>query len=607
MGASIHILPEVVASRIAAGEVVERPASVVKELMENALDAGSTEIVISIEESGSRSIEISDNGRGMGEEDALLAFERHATSKIKSADELAALTSFGFRGEALPSIASVSDITLLTSDEGGEATEITLRGGHHESEGKRSRTRGTTVSVRNLFYNTPARRKFMKSAQAEERQIRRVVIAHALSQVDTAFRYLRDGEEVFHLVAGEDLKARITRLFGHDFARELVEVEGSEKGPVISGYVSNIDAHRGNRNYQYFAVNRRPVQQALLTQAITVAFRDCLPPRRFPSVFLSIDIDPSYVDVNIHPTKREVRFSPERTVFSAIQGAVRRAIRSEESLPSFWQEKGGAAAGQSPSGGGAGGGGGGSGSGGVTARETRLPLPAGGTAWTYHDNDAPIGEHRGTATTGTDGGEPGTAPPPESWIETLDLNSIHQVGLTFLVASGPDRIVVVDQHTAHERILFEEVRARMAKSGGDSQQLLIPETLEVDPEAMTVIEEYSGAIEKAGFALRPAGPRSVLLEGVPTGLRNASPTRFLHEFLEGLTEEGRGDRSRSRHVAATVACHGAIRAGDSLTPEERRGLLLKLIRCEQPLRCPHGRPTFLSITLTDLARRFQRE
>ncbi len=600
MAPRIHILPELVASRIAAGEVVERPASVAKELVENALDAEATDIVISIEESGSRSIEVADNGFGMAEEDARIAFERHATSKIESADQLLSLHSFGFRGEALPSISSVSDVTLLTSEEGGEATEITLRGGNLESEGKRSRSRGTTLTIRNLFYNTPARRKFLKSPQAEERQIRRVVIAHALSQPNVSFRYLRDGTEVFHLPAGEELKERIARLFGHDFARELVAVEGSEKGPIVKGLVSNIDSHRGNRNYQYFVVNARPVQQPLLSQAVTVAFRELLPPRRFPAAFLSIDIDPSYVDVNIHPTKKEVRFSPERTVFSAVQGAVSRAIRSEGSLPEFWQGDSQNSKGSDrhhpPS-----------------ARETRLPLPegGGGSNWTYHGDEeknrvarsagsAPY--ERGAEHLGTNRSAPG-----ESLIEKLDLNHIQQVGLTFLVASGPDGMVVVDQHTAHERILFEEVRDGIEKAGSHSQQLLLPETLEVDPETMTVVEEYAEAIEKAGFVLRPGGPRSLLLEGVPAGIRNAGPSQFLREFLEGLVEEGRGDRSRSRHVAATVACHGAIRAGDTLTPEERRGLFKRLVRCEQPLRCPHGRPTFLSLSVGELARRFQRE
>ena len=423
-----------------------------------------------------------------------------------------------------------------------------------------------------------------------------MVIAHALSQTGVSFRYLRDGSEIFHLPAGEDLKARIARLFGHDFARELVPVEGSEKGPVVKGFVSNIDSHRGNRTYQYFVVNSRPVQQALLTQAVTVAFREHLPPRRFPAAFLSIDIDPSYVDVNIHPTKREVRFSPERTVFSAIQGAVGRAIRSEKSLPEFWQ--GSSSPSKSPPHHHA-----------DSARETTLPLPEGGPSWTYHGGGESRSAEERIERMAFGAERSGEGAPDEegSLIDKLDLNNIQQVALTFLVASGPDAVVVVDQHTAHERILFEEVREGIEKAGSHSQQLLIPETIEVDPETMTVVEEYEEAIQKAGFALRQIGPRSLLVEGVPSGIRNAGPARFLREFLEGLAEEGRGDRSHSRHVAATVACHGAIRAGDSLTPDERRGLLKRLIRCEQPLRCPHGRPTFLSLSVGELARRFQRE
>ncbi len=592
----IHVLPELVASRIAAGEVVERPASVVKELIENALDAGATQIEIAVEESGIRAIRVADDGCGMGAEDARLAFERHATSKIESAEQLESLGTFGFRGEALPSIASVSDVTLLTSDGRGEGMEITLRGGNFESEGMRSRTRGTTIEVRNLFHNTPARRKFLKSEQAEERQIRRAVMAHAFAQVKVAFRYVKDGDELFRLPATDDLKARIAALYGHDFAATLVPVAGSEKGPVISGYVSNIDAHHGNRARQFFTVNARPVQQPLLAQAVTVAFRDVLPPKRFPALFLSVRIDPSYVDVNIHPTKREVRFSPERTVFSAVQSAVGRAIRSEGSVPSFWRETRPA--------------------GRHADRTSHLPtatgpaLPLGGegegsAAWTYHPRtDA----DRRDGIRAQNVAAPGTAPGEgERWIDRLDLGNILQVGLTFLVAAGPRGIVVVDQHTAHERILFEEVRRAIAGSSGASQQLLLPETIETDPETITVVEEYAETIAAAGFALRPAGPRSVLLEAVPAGIRDAGPSVFLRDFLEGLREEGKGDRSKSRHVAATVACHGAVRAGDSLSPAERAGLFRRLARCEQPLRCPHGRPTFLNLTLGELARRFQRE
>ncbi|NNE07796.1 MAG: DNA mismatch repair endonuclease MutL, partial [Gemmatimonadetes bacterium] len=258
----IRILPESVANRIAAGEVVERPASVVKELVENAIDAGATEITVAIEDAGMKRIEVADDGEGMNEEDLRLSIERHATSKLATVEELSTLRSFGFRGEALPSIASVSRFEIRTALRGEDrAHRLTATGGSDLKVESAARTHGTSIVVRSLFYNTPARRSFLKSAQTEERQIRRAVMAHALAQRGIAFRYVREGEEIFHLPAGDSLLARVTQLFGASFAKNLVEVSGAERGPVVSGLVSNIDAHHGNRNYQYFVVNGRPVQQ----------------------------------------------------------------------------------------------------------------------------------------------------------------------------------------------------------------------------------------------------------------------------------------------------------------------------------------------------------
>lgn len=585
----IRVLPEVVANRIAAGEVVERPASVVKELIENALDAGATSVSVRIEGSGAGLIEVSDDGSGMDAGDAPLAFERHATSKIRSADDIATVLSFGFRGEALPSIASVSEVELLTSDGADEgATRVRLRGGEDRRVDRSSRAPGTTVRVRNLFFNTPGRRRFLKSDRAEEGHVRRAVIAHALARPAVGFRYIREDEEVFDLPAGEDLLLRVVRLFGRSFADELVPVEGREHGPRVSGFASKPDAARGNRTYQYFHVNGRPVQQNLLVQAATAAYRDILPPRRYGAFVLAIEIDPEFVDVNIHPTKREVRFSPERAVFAAVEGAVRRAVRSEAGLGPFWKEREGRGEGPRPF---------------PSGSSPALPLDSGKEGgWTYHAGGAE----------GPIGGAPapeGRGEPPEgerSWLERVDLGAVQQVGGTFLVAAGPGGVLVADQHTVHERILYEEALRRIERKEGHSQRLLFPETVEADPELVDAAEAHGDVIEAAGFLVRPAGPRALLLEGTPPGLRRRDPGRLLVDFLEYLVGEGKGERSRERRVAASIACHGAVRAGDSLTPEERKGLLLRLAACDEPLRCPHGRPTFLTIPSDELARRFLR-
>ena len=578
----IHILPERVANRIAAGEVVERPASVVKELVENALDAGADSVELRIEESGRSLIEVSDDGSGMGADDARLAFERHATSKIVTAEEIDRIASFGFRGEALPSIASVAEVELITAGEDGAGTRITVRGGGGLRTESRGRTRGTTVRVRNIFYNTPARRKFLKSDQAEERQIRRAIVAHALARTGVAFRYVREGEEIFHLPAGEELLLRIARLFGKPFADGLVPVEGREHGPEVTGFTCKIEAVRGNRAYQYFSVNGRPVQQNLLVQAATTPYREALPPRRYPAFILSLVLDPEFVDVNIHPTKREVRFSPERTIFASVERAVRRALRSEESIDRFWHRdrEGGGRPHSIPA------------TGGGTPGE---PLPLGReSAWTYHGDDR----------TAPPGAEP--VAEGESWLDKVDLDQVQQVGNTFLVAAGNDGVLVADQHTVHERILFEEALARIEEHRGESQRLLFPESVDVGPELVSAADEFADLIEASGFLVRAAGPRSLLLEGTPPGLRKRNPVRLLVDFLDYLIHEGKAEKSKERRVAASIACHGAVRAGDSLSPEERKGLLLRLASCDQPLRCPHGRPTFLTITAGELEHRFLR-
>ena len=625
---TIRVLPPSVANRIAAGEVVERPASVVKELVENAIDAGATEITVAIEEAGLKRIEVADDGSGMDEEDLLLSIERHATSKIREVEELETIRSFGFRGEALPSVASVSRFEIRTAREGAETGHrLTASGGVDPKIVPAARTRGTSVVVRNLFYNTPARRSFLKSAQTEERRIRRAVIAHALAQLEIGFRYVREGEEIFHLPAGDTLRARITQLFGASFAGNLVEVSGAERGPVVSGLVSNIDAHRGNRSYQYFVVNGRPVEQLLLTQAATNPYREYLPPRRFPVVFLSIEIDPTFVDVNIHPTKREVRFAPERSIFAAIDGAIRRAIRSERSLPSFWIDRKS-----------------GTGSAGPQAANAGLPLEGAESQWTYNPGKGgphsgpvrpydshtgsmglptyvPAGDARSESAEGgavsestatndrssaTGRGQAPTVAPGTSWIHRVDVANVQQIAATFLVAAGPEGIVVVDQHTAHERILFEQTLRAIEDRPAETQRLLFPETIEVDPELATAVEEYGDMIERAGFELALGGPRTVRLEGVPASARGESPASFTRKFLEHLAAGSGEERTGSRRVAASMACHGAVRAGDVLTREERSALLKQLLACDQPLRCPHGRPTFLAIDSMELARRFLR-
>jgi DNA mismatch repair protein MutL len=418
----------------------------------------------------------------------------------------------------------------------------------------------------------------LKSERTEEKQIRRGVIAHALAETEVAFRYVLDGEEVFHLPAGEELRLRIARLFGRPFADELVPAEGKELGLVVSGFVSKIDTARRTREYQYFHVNRRPVQQPLLAQALAAAYRESLPPGRHPAAILSVSIDPEFVDVNIHPTKREVRFSPERTVFASIESAVRRAVRSEPGLPPFW---GSGAPRSGPAG----------------APSAAVPSAAPRAEegrWTY----APAPRFDGPET---------PSPPPEGgWLARTDLSRVHQIGDTFLVAAAPEGLLVADQHTVHERILFEEALARIEKRSGESQSLLFPETVEADPSLVETAEEYADLIERSGFLVRPAGPRALLLEGIPPGLRQGDPARLLVDFLEYLADEGRRDESREKRVAASIACHGAVRAGEPLGPELRSALLRRLASCADPLRCPHGRPTFLAIPADEIARRFLR-
>jgi DNA mismatch repair protein MutL len=563
----IAILPDAVADQIAAGEVVERPASVVKELAENALDAGARHVRIALENGGKTLIQVSDDGSGMGREDAVLALDRHATSKVRSAADLVGVATLGFRGEALPAIASVSRFTLTTSD--GEAgTELTVSGGRLDRVTEAVRQRGTTVTVRALFFNTPARRKFLRSAASETRASQDAVTTLALAHPDVGFELEVDG--ALRLVVPRDQSAdeRLAAVWGRDLAGTLVPVAYAAGGFQVAGFVQRPgDAQPTGRRTQLF-VNGRPFRDPFLLRAAEAGYRSAIHPGDRPSIYLRIDTAPGDVDVNVHPAKLEVRFRDRIGVERVVEEAVRHSL--------------GALLAAAPVG------------------EWR-PLPA-----AVAPGEAPVSpafadelfapfEERGAHAA-----EPVDATPFQA--------PLVQMFDTYVVYEAPEGIVIVDQHSAHERILYEAVMAQLTGADAPAQRLLLPLTLELTDEELDAVERHGEQLRRIGFEAEAFGGRAVVLHAVPSPHPRFDAGACFRELVADLAR-GRfgGWTNRLERFAASYACRAAIKAGERLEPREMRELLLRLFATELPPHDVHGRSTIVQITWDELDRRFGRK
>jgi DNA mismatch repair protein MutL len=569
----IRILTADVASKIAAGEVVERPASVVKELLENSLDAGATQIAIEVQGGGVRLIRVVDNGGGIPPEEVDLAFERFATSKVATADDLEGISSLGFRGEALPSIAAVSEVTMVTrSRDELSGIFVNIKDGAILEKAKRGCPSGTTVTVRNLFRNVPARLKFLKSASTENGHISNLVSQYSLAFPEVRFTLIIDGRTTFRSPGSGSLREVLGAVYGLDVAKAMLAIEAKEDAdpllPRVAGFISPISLTRASRSYMSFFVNRRWVQSRMATYALEEAYHGLLMVGRHPIAVINISLLPQEVDVNVHPTKNEVRFRNERDIFSAVQKAVREALAIQASMPT------------------------------LDTLPQPQPAPAAPTerlpAFAANPEEA---ETRATLAT-----SPHSAEPVAKSLPILRV--VGQMANTYIIAEGPDGMYLIDQHAAHERVLFERIRNQRSRRAVEVQGLLQPVPVELTVRQQELLELQSEALSEYGFGIEHFGERTYLVRSVPALLSGQNVAQSLVEVLDFLAEGEKGDRREE--IAISLACHGAVRAGQALSHEEMRDLIRQLEQASQPRTCPHGRPTMIHLSASQLEKGFGR-
>jgi DNA mismatch repair protein MutL len=654
----IRILPEAVANRIAAGEVVERPASVVKELLENALDAGAKTIRVEVEAGGKRMIRVIDDGHGMTHDDALLAFERHATSKLRSADDLLSIATLGFRGEAMPTIAAVSRLLLETrAEEEAEGTRVEFAGGKLVSVKPAGLPIGTTVSVADLFYSVPARRRFLKSETTELGHIASLVTHYALANPGRQFVLTTPTQQIVDCAPTERLADRVYQLFGRQSFDELVEIPAvsaafraaitepelepeEEKARItVFGFTSRPDVQRPNRNGIYVFVNRRLVRDRLILHAIHEAYRNILPGNVFPATLLFLEMPCDEVDVNVHPAKIEVRFRRSQFVHDFTRDAIRQALMGARPIASFAAA---AAAGTSPQA-----------APGVASSAYGAAAPDAAGASLVPRAIIPTIEEIGVGSgVGSDGGfdltaaplrpveqrfsfEPGAAfgavtapaePAGPNWAanfaspssdvparlphpdEITDLKPLGQVSSSFIVAVNGEGLWLVDQHVAHERVLFEQHLEARRAGKVESQRMLMPMILELSPRQLVIYEKIAEELSANGFEVEPMGPRSVAIQAVPAGVAAGDGEKLLTEILDGIERENAAIsiETLQAKIAASTACHAAIKVNMPLDQTKMEWLLGALAKTDCPMSCPHGRPVVLRYSVKEIERAFHR-
>jgi DNA mismatch repair protein MutL len=569
----IKILDKDTINQIAAGEVVERPASMVKELVENALDAGATQIEVEVRGGGISLIIVTDDGSGIPAGEVGLAFERHATSKITGAPGLFSIKSLGFRGEALPSIAAAADVAMLTCSDGEAAgTFISLEGGMVTGQRHQARVRGTTLTVRNLFKRIPARLKFLKSIPTENGHIASVVSQYILAFPEVAFRLVIDGKENLQSSGKGKLIDAIIDVYGAETASKMLPVAGEQstwrsgdseaKEIKVTGMVGSPELGRAGRGYMNFFVNRRWVNSRILSYAVEEAYRGLLMAGKHPVAVLDISLPPGEVDVNIHPAKSEVKFRNDGDVFRTVQKAVRQALVTQMPVPRIDE---------------------------VAAQYRAKPVGL-QSQWELHES------------------VPANVSTTESTPRLLDslpvLRVVGQVMNAYIVAEGPDGLYLIDQHAAHERVRYDKTIGQRRERRPEVQGLLEPVSLEVTPRQDAVMKACLASLADFGFTLEPFGERTYLVRSVPALVAGDDWPSMLREMLDVLSGEAKG-RWEERMVAS-IACHGAIRAGQALSDEEMRALVRQLEQTANPHTCPHGRPTVIRLSAGQLEREFGR-
>ena len=572
---TIRVLTPETAAKIAAGEVVERPSSVVKELVENALDAGASAIAVEVSGGGQELIRVTDDGCGLASEELELAFARHATSKLIG-DDLLSITPLGFRGEALPAIAAVAEVEIVSRPPGTEsAAYVRLDGGAVVERGERGAPAGTSVSVSRLFARQPARRKFLRSPSTEANHIASVVSHYALAYPTVRVALTLDGRQALLTDGNGELRDAIAAVYGADVAAAMLLVRPGDGLVAVDGLAAAPQVSRAGRGYVSLFVNGRWIQSRRLAYAVEEAYRGLLMVGRYPIAVLHLRLPLEEVDVNVHPTKAEVRFRDESAVFGAVQRAVRAALL--ETAP-------------------------------VAVATAAPTAPTAPFDLSPQPSSTPLWEHaRALERRQVEAGpaEPLAATGVSTPAETLPaLRVIGQFGSTYVIAEGPDGMYLIDQHAAHERVLYERFCRQRLERAPEVQALLEPLALELSPPRRALLAEQEELLREHGFAVEPFGEEAYLLRALPASLAGSDPRQAVGSFLDLMLEEGEGDR-RDR-VAMSLACHGAIRAGKTLSQEEMRELVVQLEGSEAPNSCPHGRPTMIHMSAELLARQFGR-
>jgi DNA mismatch repair protein MutL len=614
----IRLLPEIVASQVAAGEVVERPASVVKELIENSLDAGAQKIDIIIRRGGISLVRVIDDGCGMDRDDALLSLERHATSKIRSAADLQAVATLGFRGEALPSIASVSRFRLTTRETDAIAgTEIIINGGKLEVVRDGGEAPGTQVEVRSLFYNLPARRKFLRSENTESRNIEHQIHLQAIGHPQIAFSLLRDDRVLFRVPAAATLSDRIRDLYGAELLERLVEVNGTpSRESRISGFIGQAGLSRQTKAQQLIFVNGRAIESSLITAAVREGYHTALMKGQYPVTFVFLELDPATVDVNVHPAKREVRFRDPSGVREEIVRCIQETLQGRRAE---WQEKFRA----------------------PVSSQTTVDGKAAPDLTLRPEVSAPEESHRelphltpatnhpltvGVALAGGDLSAVASAKaddsgrvvnarqapspiPAKRYSNQREFQIIGVLSKLYVLMENADGLVLVDQHAAHERILFEELRRRMEEQGVPSQKLLLPQTFDVPPRDADWIERNLSILQKMGIGIESFGPDTFKIDSVPSFLNVSDPSQFMRKVIDDLKSAGNSASAMrlGEEMIAKSVCRHAVKANDPLRYPEVEKLIRDLLDCDLPYCCPHGRPTMIQISLAELEKKFGRK
>ncbi len=605
----ITVLSEDLVDKIAAGEVVERPASVVKELVENSIDAGAKNIIVEIKNGGVKLIRVADDGIGMDEENSVRAFQRHATSKIKVLDDLFQISTLGFRGEALPSIASVSFLDMLTRTRGDlSGTHIRIEGGIILDKKPMGVPIGTSVAVRELFYNVPARRKFLKTILTETRHIIDLITKFAIAYPEICFKLDSEERELFVFPSTAIIENRISEVFGRDKQEKMIKIKSESGESTVKGFLGKPEIAPSNRAELYLFVNRRAIVSRVLYHAVQSGYGELLPKGRYPWAIAFIQIDPGLVDVNVHPTKNEVRFADERGIHDLVHTKVKESLTSVLTIPEF------------------------------EIKSAFMPMTSRKKESSLSESEYSLEENRSEELllgqemeAGEKVGEKSTqervltkafaqaSPGLEESRKLMENNEITapkvfdsgrtnywQLADTYILSQVKGNLMVLDQHAAHERILYEEALRNLTQKPASSQQILFPAVSDLTPGEFYILEQHKELIQKLGFEIKHFGGRTVLVTAVPALTKNRSGELFLKEILIQLETEEKVEKDKVKALAKSFACHAAIKAGERLNQEEMENLVHQIFTTEEPYSCPHGRPTIIKLTMDELNRKFGR-